>query len=53
MTLNRNAILIAIASIIFFVVFLMGYGVIFEKQPGDELLGLVGLGSFFFALGHL
>lgn len=53
MTLNRNAVLIAIAALVFFVVFLMGYGVIFEKQPGEELLGLVGLGSFFFALGHL
>lgn len=53
MTLTRNALLIAIAAVIFFVVFLMGYGVIFEKQPGEELLGLVGLGSFFFTIGHL
>lgn len=53
MTPTVQRILIGIAALVFFIVFLMGYGVIIEKQSGEELIGLFGLGSFFFALGHL
>lgn len=53
MTLTKNVIFIVIAAIIFFVAFMMGYGVIIDKQPLEETVGLISLGLCVFAIGHL